>query len=598
MDLLVAARLVTSDDGVVELAHEALARAWPRLQGWLDDDTEGQRILRHVSLAADTWHIMGRPDDELYRGTRLAQALEWVERASPDLTPTETDYLSAAKHRAQEEERTAVEQAAHQVRVNVRLRVLLVGAAMLLVAATVAGTLAVRQANRAADATDVAVARRVAAQAQLAGSVDRSLALAAAAQHVEESAESRAGLLAALARIPQLSAIRPRGGFFLALSPDGRTLVTLDGDHRVWFHDASTLEPVGGYDPYPDRDVHGIVSLGSALAFTADGTRLALGLLDANDAVVRMLDPASHEPIAVQPGGQPDGAVPDDVELSADGRYLAVSVALLDSTAGEGEWIYVWDLTRPERPLRRIEIPGDTFHVEFSPDGRSLYAAPAASSDTAGSGLRVYDVRTGALTARRHDGGQGLDLSPDHTTLLYGDGSDAVLSDASTGKIRRRLRGPQEVVFRVVSSADGRLVAAVSGDPAVYVWEAESGRLLETIPLEDPAYDLAFDAAGERVFVPSGGRLLGLDLSGHAPLRPADQGLGPGRAGDGIHRPVRLAVRTGRRDLRCRPSDGSQAAADRGPGHRQRHRSVRNELAGRHLRLPCLVARRAPPPLR
>ena len=74
IDLLVAARLVTSDDGVVELAHEALARAWPRLQGWLDDDVEGQRILRHLSLAADTWDTMGRPDSELYRGARLAQA--------------------------------------------------------------------------------------------------------------------------------------------------------------------------------------------------------------------------------------------------------------------------------------------------------------------------------------------------------------------------------------------------------------------------------------------------------------------------------------------------------------------------------------------
>ena len=43
IDLLVGARLVTSDDGVVELAHESLARAWPRLRGWLDDDLEGQR---------------------------------------------------------------------------------------------------------------------------------------------------------------------------------------------------------------------------------------------------------------------------------------------------------------------------------------------------------------------------------------------------------------------------------------------------------------------------------------------------------------------------------------------------------------------------
>ena len=89
VELLVRARLVTSDDDTVELAHESLARAWPRLQTWLDDDVEGQRILRHLALAADAWDGMGRPDSELYRGVRLAQALEWQTRANPDLTPTE-----------------------------------------------------------------------------------------------------------------------------------------------------------------------------------------------------------------------------------------------------------------------------------------------------------------------------------------------------------------------------------------------------------------------------------------------------------------------------------------------------------------------------
>jgi len=33
VDRLVRSRLVTSDDGIVEIAHEALARAWPRLRG-------------------------------------------------------------------------------------------------------------------------------------------------------------------------------------------------------------------------------------------------------------------------------------------------------------------------------------------------------------------------------------------------------------------------------------------------------------------------------------------------------------------------------------------------------------------------------------
>ena len=103
VELLIGARLVTSDDGVVQLAHEALARAWPRLRGWLDEDVEGQRILRHITGAADTWDAMGRPDSELYRGARLAQALDWRERATPDLTPIERAFLDASRALAETE---------------------------------------------------------------------------------------------------------------------------------------------------------------------------------------------------------------------------------------------------------------------------------------------------------------------------------------------------------------------------------------------------------------------------------------------------------------------------------------------------------------
>ena len=77
IEMLVGARLVTSDDGVLEITHEALARAWPRLRGWLDDDVEGQRMLHHLSSAADSWDSLGRPDSELYRGIRLARVLDW-----------------------------------------------------------------------------------------------------------------------------------------------------------------------------------------------------------------------------------------------------------------------------------------------------------------------------------------------------------------------------------------------------------------------------------------------------------------------------------------------------------------------------------------
>ena len=126
---------MTSDDGTVELAHEALARAWPRLRGWLDDDVEGQRILRHLTMAADTWDAMARPDSELYRGVRLAQALDWRRRAHPDLTPTEQAFLDTSRKVAEAERRTAEARAHQQARVNRRLRALLAGVALLLVVA-------------------------------------------------------------------------------------------------------------------------------------------------------------------------------------------------------------------------------------------------------------------------------------------------------------------------------------------------------------------------------------------------------------------------------------------------------------------------------
>ena len=143
------ARLVTSDDETVELAHESLARAWPRLRTWLDDDVEGQRILRHLALTADAWDTMDRPDSELYRGVRLAQALEWQRRANPDLTPAERAFLEASAERERSEAATTEQRLRQQTRQNRQLRGLLAGAAVLLVVAMVAGLLAVRQADRA-----------------------------------------------------------------------------------------------------------------------------------------------------------------------------------------------------------------------------------------------------------------------------------------------------------------------------------------------------------------------------------------------------------------------------------------------------------------
>ena len=77
LDVLADERLVTIDEGDVEVAHEALLREWPRLRGWLDEDAEGRRLHLHLARAAREWDADGRDPGELYRGARLASALDW-----------------------------------------------------------------------------------------------------------------------------------------------------------------------------------------------------------------------------------------------------------------------------------------------------------------------------------------------------------------------------------------------------------------------------------------------------------------------------------------------------------------------------------------
>src|SRR5262249_27506086 len=118
---LVQQRLLVADEGFVELVHEALLEHWPRLAAWGDADREGRRVQRHVTEAAARWEAGRRDAGELYRGARLAAALDWADREGgrASLNTLEREFLDASR--------------AASVRANRRLRVLLAGALVLLV---------------------------------------------------------------------------------------------------------------------------------------------------------------------------------------------------------------------------------------------------------------------------------------------------------------------------------------------------------------------------------------------------------------------------------------------------------------------------------
>jgi hypothetical protein len=55
---LAQARLVILDEDSAQVAHEALIREWPMLQGWLAEDREGLRIHRRLTEAAAEWDVL------------------------------------------------------------------------------------------------------------------------------------------------------------------------------------------------------------------------------------------------------------------------------------------------------------------------------------------------------------------------------------------------------------------------------------------------------------------------------------------------------------------------------------------------------------
>ncbi len=113
LKILVDARLVTTTAESVEVAHEALIREWGRLQDWLNEDREGLHLHRRLTEAALEWERLQHDPDTLYRGARLAQALEWESAHRSALNALEKEFLQLSQA---ESEREAAEREAQRQR--------------------------------------------------------------------------------------------------------------------------------------------------------------------------------------------------------------------------------------------------------------------------------------------------------------------------------------------------------------------------------------------------------------------------------------------------------------------------------------------------
>jgi WD40 repeat protein/DNA-binding SARP family transcriptional activator/energy-coupling factor transporter ATP-binding protein EcfA2 len=549
VERLVGARLVTSDDGVVEVAHEALVRAWPRLRGWLDDDVEGLRIFAHLTAAADSWASMGRPTSELYRGARLARALEWRERAAPELTAAERSFLDESSALEAADLQAAQEQIRRERRSVRRLRRLVAGVAALALVAGVASLIAVDQRDRADGEAQVAEARRIAAQALVERGQDRALLLAVEAVHLWDSPETRASLLATIERSPRAAAIIAGPGprlLNVTAAPGAERVTVVDHWDDVTLYDVASRQALAsvGEEETSFRTP----------AFSPDGRRIAVSRSDTSCWFspecgrygVDVLDARDLRPTGTTYAGL--GLPAADIAYSPDGELIAAvpPFAWAPSTGN----VAVWRVDQPDEPLLRLTVPdlgvdlrrspdhAPPGWVHFSPDGTRLYAG--------GAGPTVaFDLATGEAV-RTFEGVGAMALSPNGRRIAIGAANTVTLHDTATGERLVELDGHDQLVTAAAFSPDGRVLATASNDEAVVLWDGTTGQRIDRLEGHAGAVEgVAFSPDGTTVYSAASDRsLIAWDLRGSRGLRrqlaepslsePASNVVLLSPAGDGV----------------------------------------------------------------
>jgi WD40 repeat protein/basic membrane lipoprotein Med (substrate-binding protein (PBP1-ABC) superfamily)/DNA-binding SARP family transcriptional activator len=511
LNTLADARLITTGENSVEVAHEALIREWPTLRQWLAEDRDGLQLHRHLTEAAQAWDELDRDPGELYRGARLVQAIEWAESHPDELNVLERVFLDAAHTQAEREQaereaqrrrelEAALQLAETQARAAAQLRrraLYLAGAFVLALGLAGAALFLGGQARQAAIAADNE--RRIAASRELAAasiddlSIDpeRGILLALEAVSVTQSAGLPVPLEAedALHRAVQTSrldlVLRGHAQWVtsVAFSPDGARLATSSRDRMVKVWEAASGRELLSV-PAHAASVWNVV-------FSPDGTRLATA---SDDFTARVWDASTGQELLVLRGHT---KAVNDVAFSPDGGRIATT---------SGDWTArVWDASSG-RELLDLRHAAVVLRAAFSADGARL-----ATADAQGT-VKVWDASSGeellALAAHA-DEVWGVAFDPRGARLATAgwDGATKVWN-LPGGDPALTLTGHVGEVLDVAFSPDGSRLATAGADRKVKVWrlapgaagDAATGRELFTLSGHSaPIYDLAFSAGGSRL---------------------------------------------------------------------------------------------------
>lgn len=444
------ARLITVDDGHVEITHESLVHAWPTLRGWLETDRAAILVEQQILEAARQWHGDKRDSGDLYRGTRLALIREWAGKAErlDRLGPIARAFLDASI------EHDAAERIA--VRRRGRLRVAAVSAlAVLLVAAVALAGAAEHQRRGADEQREIAEAGLMTGKAAQLFQSDpvTAMRLSLAAHAIASTRDTRSVLLGSAVQ-PEISVFTPVITDYPAYSGDGSTeAVVTAGGIQIWDITTRRLR----------RTLPGAGENIAEIMLSHDGTLLAANFSE-----------VEKDPHAV-------------IWNTTTGRTIAALSAMVRLTASSDHAVIVGDgqneqLVRLPDLVPVPGLPASLWRVQTDPSGS---VAAVTLRNGASDLYRITPTTTRITQLGRRPSGEP-DETNENESSLVGPGGRWILTTGyeprlldTTGAHKPRTltlaSGSSEVSAAL--SQDGRVVVTTNGW-AVQLWDTETMREL------------------------------------------------------------------------------------------------------------------------
>ena len=253
----------------------------------------------------------------------------------------------------------------------------------------------------------------------------------------------------------------------VAFSPDGRSLVSVGGDRMVRVYTVRRGS---------DRTLEGHEGWVTQLAFWEGGqTLISVG----DDRAVRLWTVPEGQNRAVR---KLDGTI---TALSADGRSILASS--FDGTLRL--YRFRMDTTHDSQPLR--DHSSQVLTASFSANGDRL-----AAVSTDGS-VRVWDAETleSEELPLQLQTAMSATFLADGDTLAVSSAADIVTYDLRSAH-QQVLRGGGHLVSRLVPHPHSRVLAAVGTDPAIRIWDVETGTARALTGHESSVKHVAFSPDG------------------------------------------------------------------------------------------------------